>query len=107
MRSDRLDTVEEVTEPASSEYFADSLPIDPDNASGADMAFKGGMCSSGTASSDFQADSLPPDHAGPVASSMTASITSNKEEVYSVSEIEITHTMVAWKKSERKGSTCF
>ena len=49
---ERLDTVEEVTEPASSEYFQDSLPPDLDAAK---------MGSSGQPSSDFQNDSLPPD----------------------------------------------
>jgi hypothetical protein len=38
-----------------------------------------------------------------MTTSMTSSITS-KEEVYSSSEIEITHTVVAWRKTEeRKG----
>ena len=46
---DRLDTVEEVTEPASSEFFFE-----------ADEAARIG--SSGQPSSDFQQDSLPPDH---------------------------------------------
>ena len=47
---DRLDTVEEVTEPASSEFCPDE-----------DEAARIG--SSGQPSSDFQQDSLPPDQA--------------------------------------------
>ena len=47
---DRLDTVEEVTEPASSDFFPDE-----------DEAARIG--SSGQPSSDFQQDSLPPDQA--------------------------------------------
>ena len=46
---DRLDTVEEVTEPASSDFFPDE-----------DEAARIG--SSGQPSSDFQQDSLPPDY---------------------------------------------
>jgi hypothetical protein len=49
---DRLDTVEEVTEPASSDFFADSLPPDVDLISSAESANNGG----------FQPDSLPRDH---------------------------------------------
>ena len=76
----RLDTVEEVTEPMSS--FHESLPLD------LDMAKIG---SSGQPSSDFMNDSLPPD-LNPVTSSarnsMTLSLTS-REEFCAVSEIEV------------------
>ncbi len=55
VRNERLDTVEEVSEPASSSSFlADSLPQD--------LAAR---MSSGTASSDFQMESLPPDQQPP------------------------------------------
>ena len=54
VRNERLTTVEEVSEPLSSDFIPDSLPNDVyDNAAR--------FGSSGTASSDFQADSLPPD----------------------------------------------
>ena len=76
----RLDTVEEVTEPMSS--FHESLPLD------LDMAKIG---SSGQPSSDFMNDSLPPD-LNPITSSartsMTLSMTS-REEFCAVSEVEV------------------
>ena len=69
---DRLDTVEEVTEPMSS--FHESLPLDLDLA----------KISEGQPSSDFMHESLPPD----AAKSMTQSLTS-REEMFSVSEVEV------------------
>ena len=54
VRNERLTTVEEVSEPLSSDFVLDSLPNDAN-----DNPARFG--SSGTASSDFQADSLPPD----------------------------------------------
>ena len=75
VRNDRLDTVEEVSEPASSEWFN----------------------SNASASSDFQAESLPPDP--------SLTFNSNKEEVYSVSEIEITDVQIAISTKEHKITT--
>ena len=60
VRNERLTTVEEVSEPLSSDFVLDSLPNDCANAAR--------FGSSGTASSDFQADSLPPDFNGERAS---------------------------------------
>ena len=70
----RLDTVEEVSEPASSEYWQldsmDAARLDSSGQLSEDMALQ---------------DSLPPDAAVP-KSSMSGT---SKEEVYSVSEIEV------------------
>ena len=91
VRNERLDTVDEVTEPLSSDNFAESLP-------GEENAIR----SSGNISSDFQADSLPPDL---TAGSMNASITS-KEEVYSVTEIEIQNVFTNFSPTKQaSGST--
>ena len=71
----RLDTVEEVTEPMSS--YHESLPLDK---------------FSGQPSSDFMNhESLPPDAGQSGKNSMTMSVTS-REEVFSVSEVEVVAT---------------
>ena len=56
VRNERLDTVEEVSEPVSSDFMLDSLPLE-----GADNALRFGS-SGNTSSSEFQQDSLPPDN---------------------------------------------
>ncbi|XP_059085482.1 rootletin-like isoform X2 [Tigriopus californicus] len=90
-RNDRLDTVEEVSEPPSSEIMMESLPIENEINTSMDTS----------SSFDFQPDSLPTDRCfnpnGP------GSITS-KEEVYSVTEIEISYSRELVSKLERKSS---
>eukprot|EP00093_Oithona_nana_P011024 11024.XXX_492032_491095_1 [CDS] Oithona nana genome sequencing. len=72
----RLDTVEEVTEPMSS--YHESLPLDlADDAK-----------ISGQPSSDFAHESLPPDF----NHSMTSMSVTSREEMYSVSEVEVLAT---------------
>ena len=79
----RLDTVEEVSEPASSEYWQlESL----DNAKAHGGGGGGGSLSS------LPLDSLPPDDAGaavPVAPETLVSSITTREELFSVTEIEV------------------
>jgi len=79
-----LDTVEEVSEPLSCSFNTnvDSLPADKDS-----LGFSAGR--GAFSSSDYQAESLPQDEPPPPD---TLSVTS-KEEVFSVSEIEITYAL--------------
>ena len=72
----RLDTVEEVTEPMSS--YHESLPLD--------LADEAKI--SGQPSSDFAHESLPPDF----NNSMTSMSVTSREEMYSVSEVEVLAT---------------